>query len=95
MKAQLGYGSAVVNPEYQPGWSWFEAAYTAQSGSNDEYRASFTAPVAASYRYGYRFSLDGGASWTYCDNAQADSGAGANPNLSFDFENLGVMTVSP
>ena len=56
---------------------------------------SFTAPAAGSYRYVYRFSLDQGVSWTYCDNNQGDSGAGSNPGLTFDLENEAVLTVTP
>ena len=91
--AQLGYGPATVNPEYEYGWTWVTATFNTQSGNNDEYQATFTAPAAGTYRYGYRFSLDGGANWTYCDNAQGDEGAGSNPGLTFSFESLGVMTV--
>jgi hypothetical protein len=57
--------------------------------------ASFTAPGAGDYRYAYRFSFDNGASWTYCDSAQGDFGAGSNPGLTFDLENLGVLNVAP
>ena len=94
--AQLGYGSATVNPEYQAGWTWLPASFNVQSGNNDEYQASFTAPAVGSYRYGYRFSLDAGATWTYCDNNEAvDFGAGSNANLAFDLTSLGVLTVTP
>jgi hypothetical protein len=93
--AQLGFGPATANPEYQPGWSWTPASFNVQSGNNDEYMASFTAPGAGDYRYAYRFSLDGGNSWTYCDKNQGDFGAGSNLNLTFDLENLGVLTVTP
>jgi hypothetical protein len=93
--AQLGYGPVSVNPEYEYGWVWASTTFNTQSGNNDEYQSTFTAPAVGSYRYGYRFSLDGGASWTYCDNNQADSGAGANAGLTFDLTNLGVLTVTP
>lgn len=90
--AQLGYGPATANPEYEAGWTWVATTYNVQVGNNDEYQATFSAPAAGSYRYVYRFSLDGGASWTYCDNNQSDSGAGSNGGLTFDFENEGVLT---
>ncbi len=91
----LGYGPASANPEYQPGWTWVNASYNLQVGNNDEYQASFTAPAAGSYRYVYRFSLDQGVSWTYCDNNQGDYGSGANPGLTFDLENQAVLDVTP
>jgi hypothetical protein len=95
VSAQLGFGPATANPEYQAGWSWVDAGYNVQVGNNDEYMASFTAPGAGDYRYAYRFSFDNGASWTYCDSAQGDFGAGSNPGLTFDLENLGVLNVAP
>jgi hypothetical protein len=97
--AQLGYGPTTANPEYEFGWSWNATTYNVQSGGNDEYQATFTAPAVGTYRYGYRFSFDAGVTWTYCDNNQGDAGAGANGantlSLAFDLENLGVLTVTP
>lgn len=93
--AELGFGPATVNPEYEPGWTWLAATFNVQAGNNDEYKASFTVPAVGSYRYAYRFSLDGGASWTYCDNGQSDFGAGSNSGLTFDFEDEGVLAVTP
>ncbi|MEI8259596.1 MAG: hypothetical protein WCJ30_28355, partial [Deltaproteobacteria bacterium] len=93
--AQLGYGPATANPEYEAGWSWLNTTFNVQIGNNDEYRATFTAPAVGAYRYGYRFSLDGGTSWTFCDNNQGDTGAGSNPGLAYDFEDQGVLTVTP
>jgi hypothetical protein len=66
-----------------------------QVGNNDEYQATFTGPATGSYRYAYRVSLDGGASWTYCDNNQSDAGAGSNPGLTFNLEDLGSITITP
>jgi hypothetical protein len=91
--AQLGYGPLTANPEYETGWIWVNATYNVQSYNNDEYQASFTAPAAGTYRYLYRFSLDGGANWTYCDNAQNDMGAGSNSGLVLSFSEMGVLTV--
>lgn len=63
--------------------------YNAQLGTNDEFQASFVAPAPGMYAYAYRFSVDGGGRWTYCDT----DGAGANGGLTFESGNLGVMTV--
>lgn len=90
--SQLGYGPPSANPEYQPGWSWFSTSYNLQVGNNDEYQGQFTAPAApGSYRYTYRFSLDQGVSWTYCDT----NGAGSNVGITFELGDLGVLTVTP
>jgi hypothetical protein len=89
--AQLGYartGAAVS----ASGWAWFDASYNVQVGNDDEFMASFVAPAAlGTYQYTYRFSNDGGESFTYCDL----DGAGSNPGLAFDPALLGVMTVTP
>lgn len=93
--AQLGFGPASANPQYQAGWSWTNATYNVQSGDSDEYQASFTAPAAGSYRYAYRFSLDRGVSWTLCDENAGDFGAGSNAGLSFELASLPQLTVTP
>jgi hypothetical protein len=95
IRAQLGVGPVNRNPEYESGWTWTDAAYDAQVGNVDQYAATFTSTIAGQYRYLYRFSLDGGNSWTYCDNAQGDGGAGSDPGLTFDLENIGLLTVTP
>jgi Lamin Tail Domain/Bacterial Ig-like domain len=95
VRAQLGYGPRYSNPEYQAGWAWFEATWIAQVGDYDEYHLSLPAPAVGSYRYAYRVSTDQGVSWTYCDNNQGDSGAGWDPGLTFDWENVAVLTVTP
>lgn len=95
VRAQLGWGPATANPQYEPAWKWFNAAFNVQSGNNDEYQASFTTPAPGSYRYAYRVSVDSGVSWTICDANQADGGAGANAGLTFDIENEAVLTVTP
>ena len=93
--AQLGFGPAAANPTNQPGWTWAPASFNVQVGNNDEYLATFKPASPGDYRYAYRFSLDGGASWTYCDSHQGDGGAGSNGGLTFEAQNLGVLTVTP
>jgi hypothetical protein len=95
VRAQLGFGPPTANPQYQPGWTWVSTSYNIQLGNNDEYQGSFTAPAVGSYRYVYRFSVDAGVSWTYCDNNQGDAGSGSNAGLTFDFTNEPVLTVTP
>ena len=97
--AQFGYapakadGSVATNPEYEMGWTWLDATYAACGGcgNNDEYIVTFTAPAAGSYHYVYRFSTDGGLSWTYTDN----NGTGANDSLAFSFDQMATMTITP
>lgn len=98
VRAQLGYGPRSANPEYQPGWTWSNATYNAACsgcGDEDEYQSLFLAPVSGAYGYVYRFSLDQGVSWTYCDNDQNDFGAGSNVGLAFSFGDEAMLTVVP
>jgi hypothetical protein len=94
VRAQLGWGLASANPQYQT-WTWINATYNVQSGNNDEYQAAFNAPAAGTYRYVYRFSLNQGVSWTVCDQNAGDFGAGSNANLSFELGDMNVLTVTP
>ena len=94
--AQVGYGPGGSDPTAvspnDPSWTWFSAAYNVQVGNDDEYMGAITAPGAAgTYAYTYRYSLDGGATWTAADL----NGAGANAGLTFEPAQLGVMTVVP
>ena len=96
--AQLGYGPPDANPQHEPGWTWIPATYNtacAGCGSEDEYQASFTAPAVGVYAYVYRFSLDRGQTWTLCDLAQGDFGAGSGAGLSFDLHDQGSLLVTP
>jgi hypothetical protein len=68
LRSQLGYGARAANPSTAPeSYAWVEATYNTGVGDNDEYEAALTPAPAGSYGYAYRFSGDGGASWTYCD----------------------------
>jgi hypothetical protein len=89
--AQLGYGPASANPENQSGWVWTDATYNTAYGNDDEYQATIVAPAAGSYRYAYRFSVDGGSTWTYCDA----NGSGSNAGLSFEMAHVPALTVTP
>lgn len=89
IRCEIGYGPLTANPQYQAGWTWVTASFNVQAENNDEYQASFTAPVAGSYAYTARFSFDG-VNWTYADL----NGAGSNAGLGFDLTRLGVMTVT-
>lgn len=89
--AEVGVGPANVNPEYQSGYQFFPATFNVQVGNDDEYMATFAAPMTTgSFRYVYRFTRDG-LSWTYCDK----NGSGSNAGLSFEIHELPILTVMP
>ena len=94
IKAEVGYGNNGSDPRSNNSWKFFPADYNTQSGNDDEFMGSFTAPAtAATYAYTYRFSQDNGLKWTYCDKNGA--GSNTNPELIFEAGQLGVMTVTP
>ena len=89
--AQVGYGTAGSDPRIAAGWTYFPAAFDFQSGQNDQYQGTMTSPnFGGTYSYVYRFSFDSGLNWSYADL----DGAGTNPGLSFNPNNLGTMTVN-
>ena len=79
--AQLGLGDDGTDPAADPSWDWVDAAPTpdwdaaaAAAGDEDEYVATLTVPgVAGTWDFAYRFSLDAGFTWTYCDYAAGSS----------------------
>jgi hypothetical protein len=85
--AEVGFGPENVNPSSQAGFTFVPATFNQQYGNDDEYQASFIAPLnTGAYRYVVRFSRNG-VSWTYCDT----NGAGSNAGLTFD----PLLTVTP
>ncbi len=91
--AQFGFGPAGSDPTLQPSlWQFATATFNVQTGNNDEYTGNLVAPsTSGSYLYTFRFSIDAGAHFTYCDL----DGAGRNSGLSFSPAQLAPLTVSP
>jgi cysteine-rich repeat protein len=91
VRAELGFGPRNANPQTEGGWTFVDASFNLQQGNDDEYLASFTAPAPGEYSYAYRFSLDGGLSFSYCDV----DGAGSNGGLGYQVTALPLLTVTP
>ena len=86
--AQLGYGPASADPSQDPGsFVWTDASYNTghTNDNNDEYIASVVVAAAGTYGYAFRFSGDGGSTWTYCDRDGTDNG--------FQPAQMGQLTV--
>ncbi|HEY3357529.1 MAG TPA: IPT/TIG domain-containing protein [Polyangia bacterium] len=89
MKAQLGYGPPASDPSTSPSaYTWVDAAYNPAhtDDGNDEYSTTLTVGAAGTYGYAYRFSMDDGATWTYCDTGGSGDG--------FQTAQAGVLTVA-
>lgn len=81
--AEVGYGKEGDDAE---DFTYTKAAYNeaVKTGNNDEYMAEVAPNALGDYRVAYRFSVDGEASWTYCD---ADDAAEFTP------ENMASLKV--
>ena len=97
--AQAGFGDVGTLPD-SASWSWTIATPNggyAGSGAelnNDEYSTDLTIPAdrSADADFAFRFSGDGGATWTYCDRW---AGAGADGSEGgYQPENAGHATVT-
>ncbi len=106
IKAQLG----VVNtPVYQPlnptNLTWINATFNLKDGNNHEYTANFPTTTEGTFSYLYRFSMNGGETWSYCDtrgvitNGVIYSGVGNvtapnDPCSGVDCDGHGVCLIS-
>lgn len=92
---QVGWGPDGADPTSNPGqFTWKDASYNPghTADDNDEHQATFTAPqMPGTYRYFYRFTGDGGATWTYCDT----DGHTPNGPDGFSADQAGTLTVEP
>ncbi len=79
VRAELLVGFPGTDPRTDVDWFRFPADFNAQVGNEDEYRFGL-AFAGVTLSYAFRFSLDGGATWTFCDTDGSGSGAG----LTFD-----------
>jgi hypothetical protein len=84
---QLGVGPDAaagddLDPTRSTRWRYFAAApnpnFNGFGGNNDEYFLLYTPPAAGSFRYVFRYSLDGGLSFTYCDADDSQNGFAAS-----------------
>ena len=87
--AEIGFGPQGSDPRFSFDWLWFTAEYSLQEGAADEYLASISPTAIGAYSYTYRFSFDGGMSWTLADL----DGAGSDAGLDFDPGTLGTISV--
>ena len=91
----VGYGPDGSDPATDATWVW--TAATPNAGwvgvgdpdvNNDEYVATMSLPLPGSYDYAFRFTGDGGTTFTYCDG-------GAGSSDGYAAVDAGQMTTTP
>lgn len=83
----VGVGPDGSDPQIDAGWTWtvgtpnagYGPASPGAEANNDEYQAVLTAPDAGSYDFAFRFTGDGGVTFTYCDGQPAGNSDGYQP----------------
>jgi hypothetical protein len=75
--AQAGYGPDGSDPAADAGWEWTDATYNVDFWANDEYMTALVVPSAGTFDFAYRFSVDGGTTWLYCDLTGSTDGYAA------------------
>ena len=98
--AELGYGPRDSDPDRNPAWAWLTASPNPgwvdsmampPEPNNDEYMIHFDAPAPGSYDHAFRFTVDGGVSWRYCDRAAGLGSDGAEDG--YQIANAGKLTT--
>jgi glycosidase/fibronectin type 3 domain-containing protein len=67
LRAQLGFGPDGSDPAGNAAWTWVEARFNTDAGSNDEFVASLLPESVGAYDYAYRYTTTGGRDWVYAD----------------------------
>jgi hypothetical protein len=97
LTAQVGIGPASTDPATSPGWAFVPAQQdpgwlpgAGPEAAADQYAGRPVPPAVTNptlYSYAFRFSLDQGQTWTYCDLDGSQNGL--QPGQ------LGAITVTP
>ncbi|GEL72971.1 IPT/TIG domain-containing protein [Myxococcus virescens] len=90
---QLGWGPAGENPATSPQWDWSTTAqFKGDFWDNDEYEATLPNPgVVGSYRFAYRFQVNGGE-FLYCD---ADGNSSGPDGFNADLTGSLAVSMAP
>ena len=72
LRAQLGFGPAGSDPT-GANWTWEEASFNVDSGSNDEFKASLLPETTGVFDYTYRYTTTDGRDWFYAVNGPNNS----------------------
>jgi hypothetical protein len=86
---QIGMGLIDSNPTTDSDWIWSNALYESDDGATDVYASTLVVLEPGTYAYAYRFTVDAGLTYLYCD---ADGSTAADP---YDPASQGVLAVNP
>jgi hypothetical protein len=79
----LGYTSQdILYPIDNAQFTWVDASFNESCndcGFNDEYSAALPTTTIGNFKYIFRFSIDNGYNWSYCDLNSMIEGEGFNP----------------
>ncbi|MBN2044328.1 MAG: hypothetical protein JW757_04840 [Anaerolineales bacterium] len=87
LTAQVGFGPDGSDPDGHADWIWYGAAFNVDAGNNDEFMGQLLPEAVGSYDYAYRYTTNGGISWTYADLDGTGNG--------YDPGQAGSLTVTP
>lgn len=97
--AEAGWGPANTSPITDSDWVWTasqpDAAWNdAAAVGSDQYLATVAAPAeAGEFDLAFRFSADGGVTWTVCDRATGTPGEDGSQN-GYQLDNAGTLRVT-
>lgn len=86
---QVGMGPLDSDPVTDTGWVWSNAPYESDDGTDDVYASALAVFEPGTYAFAYRFSVDSGLTYLYCD---ADGSSSVDP---YSPTAQGTLTVDP
>jgi hypothetical protein len=100
VRAEVAWGPDGTNPAVDDsGWQTAEAAPDTTWVDNtdpgaDQWVGTFTTPAPGDWDYAFRFTVNGGATWTWCDLATGLPGEDGSQN-GYQPANAGALTTLP
>jgi hypothetical protein len=97
--AEAGWGPANTSPISDTDWVWTPAQPDAawsdvDAVGSDQYLSTVAAPAeAGEFDLAFRFSADGGVTWTVCDRATGTPGEDGSQN-GYQLDNAGALHVT-
>lgn len=76
--AEIGFGPWGTDPTVNHHWVWRTAIFHLIAYTNYEYLGKLDIPYTGTFSYTYRYSRDGGATWTLADLDGTQNGIAVN-----------------